>query len=133
MRVIHVDSRSNEVRGNSTSFLVVLANTLDSERLRRVRVDGFRVSNVPAGVDTLYLGCGLASSVDLQGIFGSHDSLLQVPVVGGVAEITSMGIETWCDIPLSLCQSLDFTLRDQRGLVVPAESVAFMTFTLTLS
>ena len=133
MRVVHVDSRSSEAVGTSTAFAVTLAVTLDSERLRRMRVDNFRVSNVPAGTDTFYLGCGLLGSVDLQGVFGNHDSLLQVPIQSGVADTSSMGLDTYVSIPLCLCQTLDFTLRDQHGHIILASSVAFMTFTVTFS
>ena len=127
-----MDSRSPESVGTSTAFLVNLATTIDSERLRRIRVDGFRVSSLPAYVDTVFLCSGLVSSVDLQGPFGNHDILLAVPVIAGAGAFSS-GVEVWIDIPLCLCQSIDFKLRDQNGSIIAASGVGFVTFSITLS
>ena len=132
MRVIHVDSRSPECVGTSTSFMLNLATTLDSERLRRIRVDGFRVSSLPAYVDTVYVCTGLVASVDLQGPFGIHDALLAVPMIAGQGAFSS-GVEVWIDIPLSLTQTIDFKLRDQHGGIIAPGGVGFVTFSLTMS
>jgi hypothetical protein len=41
-------------------------------------------------------------------------------------------IDVWFDLPLTLAQSLDFTVRSQNGQVITASSVNFVTFTVTL-